>query len=346
MKSTPDSRTVMLAAIQLTATPAPLIERLVQAAHWIEQAAQAGAQLLILPELFNLGYAYADENYARAEHLDGETVRWLKAQAVRHHVHLAGTLLLREDGEIFNALLLIAPDGQVWRYDKQYPWGWERAYFRGRSAITIARTALGDIGLLVCWDVAHPALWARYAGQVDLLVVCSCPPDVSNPQFHLPDGKTLTFDDLGPLVKTMKDGGWRVFGENIERCAAWLGVPVAVSAACGAIDTALPDGRGSLAALLPLAPQLIKHWPQADRWRLTCALINATKIVDATGAQLSAVTDQTEGYALAQITLPAAKPHPIGPVPRRPAAWLTYLASDVVLPAVMSRYYRQHKDRR
>ena len=296
--------------------------------------------------MFNLGYAYTDDNYARAETLAGKTVTWLKAQAARWQVHLAGSLLLRDAGEIYNALLLIAPDGRVWRYDKNYPWGWERAYFRESHAITIARTTLGDIGLLLCWDVAHPALWQRYAGQVDLMVVSSCPPDMSLPRYYLPDGTTFTFDNLGPLLARLKGGGWRVFGPNVQRHAAWLGVPVALAAACGTLDTAIPNGRGSLLTMLPLAPRLIKHWPRADRLRLTCDLIDATRIVDARGVVLSAMTDQAEGYALAQVTLAAAKPHPIGPRPPRAASWLTYFASDVALPGLMRGYYRRRMAQR
>jgi hypothetical protein len=299
-----------------------------------------------LPELFNLGYAYADDNYARAETLDGETAAWLKTQAARWQTHLAGSLLLRDGGEIYNALLLIAPDGSLWRYDKNYPWGWERAYFRESRAAAIARTALGDIGLLICWDVAHPALWQRYAGQVDLIVISSCPPDASKPRYHLPDGALLTLDDMGPLMARMKGSGQNVMDDNVRRYAAWLGVPVAHSAACGTIDTAIPDGRGLLAAMLPLAPQLIKHWSQADRLRLTCDLIDATQIVDADGAVLNAVTNHGEGYALATAALPEAKPRPVGPHPPRAASRLTYFVSDVALPGLMRGYYRKRKEQR
>jgi predicted amidohydrolase len=88
-------------------------------------------------------------------------VIWLKDLAARLNIHLAGTILLLDQGEIYNALLLVAPDGNMWRYDKRYPWGWERAYFRAGRGITIARTELGAIGLgaLVGWVLA--GFWRR-----------------------------------------------------------------------------------------------------------------------------------------------------------------------------------------
>ena len=76
-------RKLKIAAVQMDVTVAPVPERLSRATDLIAQAAQAGAQLVALPELFNTGYGYDDSYYALAEPLDGQTVTWMKAQAVR-----------------------------------------------------------------------------------------------------------------------------------------------------------------------------------------------------------------------------------------------------------------------
>lgn len=52
----------------------------------IAEAARAGAQLVVLPELLNTGYEYRDRNYALAESIDGETVTCYESTggATRH----------------------------------------------------------------------------------------------------------------------------------------------------------------------------------------------------------------------------------------------------------------------
>ena len=64
----------------------------------------AGAQWVVLPELFNLGYGYADENFRRAEPSAGPTAAWMRATAACQNVHRAGSLLLLDQDEICNAL--------------------------------------------------------------------------------------------------------------------------------------------------------------------------------------------------------------------------------------------------
>src|SRR4030095_8141688 len=123
----------------------------------------------------------------------------MKAIAARLKIHLAGTLLILEQGDIFNSLLLFSPSGQQWRYDKNYPWAWERGYFRERRGVTVANTELGDLGMLICWDVGHANLWKQYVGQVDMMVIASCPPDGPNATYEFPDGNHLRFSELGKI---------------------------------------------------------------------------------------------------------------------------------------------------
>jgi predicted amidohydrolase len=345
-------RTLNIAAAQMDANPAPTAERLARAEKLVAEAARAGAHLVVLPELFNTGYAYSDENHARAERFDGQTAAWMRDVTARLGVHLAGSLMLLEQGDIYNALLLFAPDGRVWRYDKNYPWGWERGYFRGPHGgphggprggrrVVVAETDLGDFGLLICWDVAHLDLWQQYAGRVDMMVICSCPPDVGDPTFCFPDGDRVTLDDLGPLA-AFKGSGREMFGPMLNRQTAWLGVPAVHTVGSGRIRTGVPSGRLTLLTYGLAAPRLLKHLPHADRVQLACNMTPSTKVVDASGEVLAELTQgQGEAFALAQVHLSDRKPSPREPQPKSVVPGPVYFMSDVWLPALTKPVYRR-----
>jgi hypothetical protein len=333
-------RQISLATTQLDVMPAPLPERLARAEDLVTRAAQAGAQLVALPELFNTGYAYRNENFARAETADGPTAQWMKQTSARLGIHLAGSLLLRDGQDIYNALLLYAPEGRVWRYDKNYPWGWERAYFRERRAVTIAETDLGSIGMLLCWDMAHPDLWQQYAGKVDLILACSCPPNFSDPVYHFPNGARVTGAQMGPVFRSMLHSELRVFVDTPVQQSAWLGVPFIGSTACGSVHTPLPNPMGSFLGLLPMAPWLIRHLPQVPQMEVMTRVVEAARIFAADGHQLAGLcNEQGEAFALTEVTIPTEHPQPQGPQPKPPVSRLMYLVSDTLLTAVSRGTY-------
>ena len=333
---------VKIAAVQLEAASAPVGERLERAERRVVEAAGAGAQLIVLPELFNTGYDYAESNYLRAERPDGPTLTWMRSTASRLGLHLAGSLMLVDHDEVYNALLLCAPDGRLWRYDKRYPWGWERAYFCGGRGVTVADTDLGRIGMLVCWDAAHPSLWRRYAGRVDLMLICSCPPDVTNPTYHLPNGDRLTIKQLGPLMASIEDTGRLVFDDMINEQTAWLRVPAVNTVGTGQLWLEVLHSTILMLSLLPQAPWLFRYLTQSGQMRLSCGMVPGCKVVDATGRSLAELTqEQGEAYALAQVSLPETRPSPVASQPPSRLPLAAYVLSDVLLPALCIPDYRR-----
>jgi predicted amidohydrolase len=333
---------IKIAAVQMDANPAPTAERLARAERLANQAAEAGAELIVLPELFNTGYAYDDENHRRAETLDGPTATWLRQTAARLNVHLAGSLMLLERPEVYNALLLLAPDGRTWRYDKHYPWGWERGYFRGGRGITIADTDLGRLGMMICADVIHRDLWRQYAGQVDLMLVSSCPPDVGRAVFCFPDGQRVPLARMGPSMASTKDAARMAFGAMLEQQVAWLGVPAVNTVGAGRISTAVPHARLLLLALSLFAPGLARLVPQAGQAQMVCDMTQGCRVLDARGQTLAQLTqEQGEAFTLAQVTLAERRLQPRGPQPPTPLSPLVYLFSDLVLPWLSIPTYRR-----
>lgn len=105
------------AAIQTTAT-ADRTENLRAAGTLVDQAADAGAELVVLPEYFSVAGS-ARSTKERAETLEGPTVNWAAEQAERHHIWLvAGTFPERPDPDATDTRMrstscVLGPDGTV-----------------------------------------------------------------------------------------------------------------------------------------------------------------------------------------------------------------------------------------
>ncbi|MCU1373785.1 MAG: Nitrilase/cyanide hydratase and apolipoprotein N-acyltransferase, partial [Actinomycetia bacterium] len=82
----------------------------------VAQAAAAGARLVVLAEMFAVGFSMDPDRVA--EPSDGPTVAWLVDRAAAHGVWLAGSVPERGEGRPRNVLVVAGPDGTVHRYAK------------------------------------------------------------------------------------------------------------------------------------------------------------------------------------------------------------------------------------
>ncbi|GLY70706.1 carbon-nitrogen family hydrolase [Amycolatopsis taiwanensis] len=153
-----------IAMVQLASpaeeTPA---ERRVRAGKLVERA--AGADLVVLPELWAVGYFAFDDYERAAEPLDGPTVAAGRTWARRlgAHVHIGSLLERDEHGRLFNTAVLLAPDGSiVHTYRKVHVFGYasrEAELLTPGDTLEVATTALGRIGATTCYDLRFPELW-------------------------------------------------------------------------------------------------------------------------------------------------------------------------------------------
>jgi predicted amidohydrolase len=336
---------IRVAAVQMRAAPGRVGANLALAGDLVAEAARAGARLVVLPELFNTGYTYGANLSCLTETPGGPTCTWLREAASRHGVYLAGSLLLRKRTarsgreDVYNTLALMAPNGREWEYDKLCPWGWERALFRAGAVPVVADTGLGRLGLMICWDVAHPALFRAYAGKVQLLVVSSCPPALERMEICFPGSERLALADVSRAARAMCDRAHAFVDGDLRAQAAWLGVPLVSAMQHGRFTSGVPRPVASLALLLLLNPRL---WPLARH--LSGASIAApynehTLVADGAGRVL-ARAGAADGLALAGVVLPGACPRPSGPQPRMQMSPLAYVLSGV-LGWLSNREYRR-----
>lgn len=164
-----------IACAQTTATPDPAAN-LVQVETLIRQAAAAGAQLVALPEAFDMlaPGAMAIPAYARAE-AEHEALGLLRTLAAERGLWiLAGSVSTRaEDGACVNRSILFDADGAIAaRYDKIHlfdvdlPDGEssrESDLYRPGDRAVLADTPWGGIGLSICYDMRFPYLFRGLA---------------------------------------------------------------------------------------------------------------------------------------------------------------------------------------
>lgn len=178
-----------IAALQMVST-AQVADNLQQAGQLLQQAAQQGAELAVLPEYFCLmGQQDADKLAIQEPFGSGPIQQFLADAAQRLNLWIVGgTLPLAGagDNKVFNSALAFNPQGAcVARYDKihlfRYANGREsydesRVLARGHSPTRFALPSRDghtwQIGLSVCYDLRFAELYRSYAAEgVDLLLV-------------------------------------------------------------------------------------------------------------------------------------------------------------------------------
>ena len=163
----------------LQCAPAPLdvagnLQRMAQAA---QQAAAAGAQVLVCPEMFISGYAIGAAAVQQlAQPADGAWAQAVAAIAQRHHIAVVyGYPEQDPSGAVFNAAQWISAQGQrCLNYRKTYLFGdLDRNQFAAGAPSAATFTLQGwSIGLLICYDVEFPEATRRLAlAGADLIVV-------------------------------------------------------------------------------------------------------------------------------------------------------------------------------
>src|SRR5579884_2365609 len=125
----------------------------------MEEAAAAGAELVVLPECAIPGYMFAsaEEALPYAEEIPGPSTEELEREARRLGVHVVCGLLERDGDTLRNAAPLLGPGGLVGNYRKTHlPFlGVDRFVVPG-DELPVFDTPLGRIGIEICYDLRFP----------------------------------------------------------------------------------------------------------------------------------------------------------------------------------------------
>jgi len=166
----------VIACIQMEPRVGAKRDNVARSIRHIESAAKNGASLVVLPELANSGYVFADrdEAFSLAEELpNGETTRIFTEAAQRLGIHIVAGIAERAGERLYNSAIFTGPSGAIGVYRKLHLWGDEKRFFEpGDLGVPVFDTPLGRIAIAICYDGWFPETYRLAATQgADLVCV-------------------------------------------------------------------------------------------------------------------------------------------------------------------------------
>lgn len=171
-----------IAAVQMTSSH-DKARNLDAAGQLIRVAAERGASLVALPELFNC-LAHPERIVAEAEPIPGPTSRVMSELAAEHGIVLvAGSIGERSDSEkIYNTSLLFGPDGRlIARYRKLHLFDIdvsgsvtfrESQFMAQGDRLAVTETVVGRVAQATCYDLRFPELFRRFVDlEAEILAI-------------------------------------------------------------------------------------------------------------------------------------------------------------------------------
>jgi predicted amidohydrolase len=158
-----------VAIVQIAITPNDVRANIDKGVAWLKKAvSEYAAELVVFPETVTTGYETglsAEELWDLIDEAPGWVTHDIQATAKELGVYVVWPTYRRagERGFVYNSSILIGPDGEIiGMYDKTHPAPWERRDKGGWAEVgnraEVFETALGNIGMIICYDGDFPEL--------------------------------------------------------------------------------------------------------------------------------------------------------------------------------------------
>ncbi|SLM32486.1 conserved hypothetical protein [Desulfamplus magnetovallimortis] len=141
-----------------------------------------GADLVILPEIWNVGFMSFDSYISTSEERNGPTMTMLvnAAREISAYIH-TGSFVECENGKYYNSSYLVSPEGELLaNYRKIHLFGYnslETRILTPGNSVTVADTSLGKIGMATCYDLRFPELFRKMVDLgAEFFLICSAWP--------------------------------------------------------------------------------------------------------------------------------------------------------------------------
>lgn len=153
-------REVTIAVAQMKPKLGEHEDNLVKMSETISQiASQQRVDLIVFPELITSGNELGLRFTELAQRVPGPTVNLMAQRASEHGVYIAFGMVTKERVEsvLYNSAVLVGPDGELLDvYNKIHLRGEERMAFREGYKLPTVPTEIGNIGLMIGYDLAFP----------------------------------------------------------------------------------------------------------------------------------------------------------------------------------------------
>ncbi len=159
-----------IALVQMRIAPSDPLKNLERMETFVKEAVNKGAQLVVFPEDAVCGPLQGQIDFV--QHAPAYLAR-MQELASTYKVDLVpGSWTVVENGLLYNQVHYINSDGTVaGSYRKINLWETEKVAISPGSFSSVFPTRFGIVGLIVCWDIAFPALFADMNVQGVQLVV-------------------------------------------------------------------------------------------------------------------------------------------------------------------------------
>jgi predicted amidohydrolase len=185
--------TIKLAMGQMLVEGGQLRANLARAVRMIHEAAAGGSQIVVLPECLDLGWTHSSAQEL-AEPVPGPISDELGRAAAAAGIYVVAGLTERRQDRLFNAAVLIAPDGQILvKHRKINVLDIAQDLYATGDRLAVARTPLGTIGVNICADNFPDSLCLGHAlarmGAQMLLSPCAWAVEADHDQSAQPYGQ-------------------------------------------------------------------------------------------------------------------------------------------------------------
>lgn len=169
--------TVTVHAVQFASQWLELEKNIEHMKTFVESEAKKGAELIVFPELANIGYItpalpggavsfegltytqFASRYVRAAETIPGPTTEALSELTRKHGVYIVLGMAQKHPvipSTLYNSAVLLGPTGIIGVHHKMHIPLSEKQFFYPGNTAEVFKTELGNIGLQICYDVRFP----------------------------------------------------------------------------------------------------------------------------------------------------------------------------------------------